>query len=1016
MRLRPVRWVFAGWIAVLCAGSVHALDPNKTITQYIYDHWGADNGFLGGAIYAISQSDDGYLWIGTQRGLVRFDGMHFTLLQKPIPDSPAIGPVVGLMEDEEGNLWIRPEGAGLLVYRNGKFQDAFAKFHLDTLALTAMAGSPDGGMALSALGGHTFRYSHGTFNRVIDPHEVPDSVICMAETRDRKIWFGTRDYGLFYVEQGHVRSASLALQTAKINALFPVSSKGLWSGGLWIGTDRGIFYWDGMKLAKRALPAPLGNAQVLAIIQDFGGNVWVGTDGGLVRISPNGAATIAQSNNQAGNAVSALYEDRYGDIWFGGTQGMQRLRDGTFTTFSTEQGIPSPNNGPVYADSSGRVWFGPISGGLYWFKDGRTGHIAAAGLDHDVVYSISGGNGEIWIGRQHGGLSSLREDHGSFTVDTYNTADGLAGNTVVSVMRSRTGAIWAGTVSAGVSVLKDGSFHNYSVANGLSSNAVNSIVEGSDGTVWVATSNGLDSFSNGRWSMRTEYDGLPSSDVSTIFEDSKHLLWVATSGGLAGISKGRIEIPRNLPDPLREQVFGITEDGLGFLWFSTSDHLLQVDRDQLLSGSLDDSTLQSYGTSDGLPTSEGVRRDRSLVTDSGGRVWVSLSRGIAVADTQSALRNLEQVPAHIDSMLANGVRVDLDGVPRIPAGLKDIAISYSGGFTASPSRIRFRYKLDGASQGWSGVVATRQVMYTNLGPGSYCFRVIASNEAGLWNGPEATIPFVIAPAFWQTLWFRAMCVAVFLLGLYGILFFRTRQIAAQYELRFEERINERTRIARELHDTLLQSFHGLLFRFQAARNLLPRRTEKAMEVLDSAIVTAEQAIAEGRNAIQGLRPEHPRELDFAEQLRAAGEEMAAAHTGPGDRPTFRVIVEGEPLALLPLFQDELYRIVRELLLNAFKHARAHQIEAEIRFDDHFLRIRVRDDGNGIDPEIFKEGKRPGHWGLAGVRERAQMIHATLDFWTQAGAGTEVQVSAPAASAYAAALNIRKGLLGRKRML
>jgi ligand-binding sensor domain-containing protein len=228
-----------------------------------------------------------------------------------------------------------------------------------------------------------------------------------------------------------------------------------------------------------------------------------------------------------------------------------------FTTYSTAQGVPTENNGPVYVDGEGRTWFAPISGGLYWLKDGRVERIAIAGLENDVVYSISGGDGELWIGRQHGGLTVLTKAGNSFAARTYTQADGLAQNSVYSVHRNRDGTVWAGTVSAGASRFSGGKFTNYSIANGLASNSVNSIVEGYDGTMWLATPSGLVSFSGERWANHSASDGLPSPDVRSIFEDSKQVLWIATSGGLAYLRSNHIGGPRTLPEPLREEIFGI---------------------------------------------------------------------------------------------------------------------------------------------------------------------------------------------------------------------------------------------------------------------------------------------------------------------------------------------------------------------------------------------------------------------------------------------------------------------------
>jgi signal transduction histidine kinase len=228
---------------------------------------------------------------------------------------------------------------------------------------------------------------------------------------------------------------------------------------------------------------------------------------------------------------------------------------------------------------------------------------------------------------------------------------------------------------------------------------------------------------------------------------------------------------------------------------------------------------------------------------------------------------------------------------------------------------------------------------------------------------------------------------------------RLRQLSREFNLRLEERVAERTRIARELHDTLLQSFHGSMFRMQAARNRLPRRPEEAGEALDGAIARAEQAIDEGRNAIQDLRSEAATASDITQSLRAMGQELAASQQGRHDPATFRLTVEGERRALSPLLQDEMYRIAREVLTNAFQHACARQIEAEIRYDSRAFRLRIRDDGIGIDPRVLKQGKRAGHWGLPGIRERAEQIGARLDVWSEAGVGTEVQLAIPASLAY-----------------
>jgi len=331
---------------------------------------------------------------------------------------------------------------------------------------------------------------------------------------------------------------------------------------------------------------------------------------------------------------------------------------------------------------------------------------------------------------------------------------------------------------------------------------------------------------------------------------------------------------------------------------------------------------------------------------------------------------------------------------RLPALVRDLEIDYTALSLVAPEKIRFKYKLEGRDRDWQDVGNRRQAFYSDLSPRNYRFRVLACNNSGVWNEAGAFFDFSIAPAYYQNAWFRASCMAVFLAMLWALYRYRLHQIAQQ----FNARLDERTRIARELHDTLLQSFHGLLFRFQAARNMLPRRLEEAIEALDGALDTAEQAIAEGRDAIQDIRSGPAVQNDLAQLLTATGQELARSQEVDHDPATFRVTVEGERQDLSPMAQDEVYRIAREVLRNAFRHARARQIEAEIRYDDRSLRLRIRDDGKGIDPKLLDAG-RDGHWGLPGMRERAEQIGARLDIWSEVGVGTEVDLRIPGAVAY-----------------
>lgn len=967
--------------------AAQALDSARAMSQYIHDEWGTQGGFLGGDIYAISQSYDGYLWIGTARGLVRFDGSNFSLMQRPMPDAPAIGPVRGLESDASGNLWVLLEGPHMLRYRAGKFEDVFARYDLQGISLTAISLDSDGNLLVAELGDRILRFRNGAFETVVPADKVPGTVIAMAETRDQSLWMVTQDDALYRVGEAPHSDVSRVLADTSIISLLPAIN-----GGLWIGTGHGIRFWGGSGISAALLPSSIAQGRVMSMAMDRDLNVWMGTDHGLIRIDRGGAASFDDLHRSSAGEVTALYADRDGDVWVGGRQGIARLRDGAFNVYTTVQGLPSDSNGPLFVDSEGRTWFAPLSGGLYWLKDGRVARINAAGLDQDVVYSISGGAGEIWVGRQRGGLTRLTWSGDRFIAKTYTQADGLAQNSVYAVYRSRDGTVWAGTVSGGVSAWKNGAFTTYTTANGLPANTVTSIVEGDEGRMWFATPGGLSSVADGHSMMRVLESGLPSQNVSTLFEDRAGVLWIATANGLACLSSGQLVIPRNVPESLREQILGIAEDKRGSLWVVTSDHVLQVNRGRLLSGLLSDSDMQSYGTNDGLLSIQGVRRERSVVTDPLGRIWFSLNRGIAVTDPRLTAIKVAPVMVRMDAMAAGGEPVDPLSQPKLAAGKRAITFNYAPTTLSAPDRVRFRYKLEGSGEGWSGAVASRHVVYTNLGPGSYRFFVVASNNEGLWNGPETIVAFTIEPAFWQTWWFFILWAALGIAVIAGLYRLRMHQLTKGLNARFQERLAERTRIAQDLHDTLLQGVLSASMQLDVAHDHVPDDSP-AKPLLQRVLTLMGQVSVEGRNALQGLRSAdstgHSLELAFSRIRQEFDVE---------EKIGYRVISPSVVRPLHPLIRDEVYRIGREALVNAFLHARARSVEVELEYASRHLRVLVRDDGRGIDPQVLTAG-RDGHWGLAGMRERSESIGASLRLRSRVGAGTEVELTVPSEVAF-----------------
>ena len=992
--LQHWRGVLAG-LAVICfLTSAHAVDPNRNMSQYIREQWGIERGFPGGTVHAITQTPDGYLWIGTDKGLVRFDGVNFTLIHRPAPEIFPDNPVLGLTTDADGNLWVRMQSLTVLRYHDGKFENATANMEPPEVGVTAMCRRKDGAIVLSALTNGTLIYSHGRLEKLAPTVSLRGSslVISLAATHDASIWMGTISTGLFSMDKGRVGGIRQGLPDKKINCLLPVGDR-----NLLVGTDNGVALWDGVKLAATGWSPALGHTQILSMIQDRQSNVWLGTANGLFRVTPNGVSSPDHKEDRTNGGVTALFEDREGNLWVGSARGIERIRDSAFITYAIPEGLPSENNGPIYVDGNDQTWFAPQDGGLYWFKGTHVEKVTQAGIGSDVVYAIIGDTNGVWIGRQHGGLTHLQYKNGGMTQKTYTQRDGLAGNSIYALHQSRDGSLWAATLSAGVSQFRNGRFTTYTTAKGLNSNSVASIEESPDGTMWFATPSGLNALSKGHWRGYGIREGLPSDDVNCLLEDSDGVLWIGTAGGIAFLRSNHgpsdpIQVPAEKPAALREPVFGIAEDRNGWLWLATATHVLRMKRNELLSGKFTGAGLREYGLADGLRSTEGIKRSSSVIGGSRGQIWFSTNRGISMVDPSQLKDDSAPAMVHVEAISADASAISIMGPVKIPPDPRRITFRFAGLSMAVPERVEYRYMLTGFDRGWNEPVTTREAIYTNLGPGSYTFHVIASNSDGVWNGPEESVHFEVEPAIWQTWWFRFSCIvaAVFImLSFYRLRLLRTTR---QLNVRFEERLAERTRIAQDLHDTLLQGFLSASMQLHVADDHIATDSP-AKPILSRVLQLMEQVIDEGRNAVRGLRSPGTESDNLEQAFSRIPQELAMQRA-----VDFRVIVEGQAQPLNPVIRDEVYRIGREALSNALRHANASAIELELEYAESQLRVLVRDNGRGIDSKVLVSG-RDGHWGLAGMRERAGEMGARFRVWSRPAGGTEVELTIPSHIAF-----------------
>lgn len=980
------RWI-SGIVALACfLGEASAL-PKDTPSRYVYKQWNSEASLAGEPVRAITQTADGYLWIGTSKSVVRFDGFSF----RPLPSSnPEFrnDPILGLTSDPAGKLCVLFWGAGMICYRDGKGQNPVLPDGTSFIQLTAASREKDGTMLIADAMKGVLRVRNGTVEALAQAPVLPGSslIVATAETGDGKIWLGTLAEGLFSLSEGGTTHVTTGLRTKRINCLLSVGEK-----ELWIGTDKGVFRGNGASFQPVALPSDAADAQVLTMLQDHNGNVWLGTTVGLLRVDPEGAWSSYIRDFGSGS-VNALFEDREQNLWVGGARGLERIRESTFVTYAMNDGS-AQQNGPVSADSENRIWFAPAQGGISLLGVDHVQGIKAANFDHVNIYSITGGkNDEIWVGTQQNGLMHFRYGAAVQDAKTYTRIDGLAENSVYSVYQAPDGTVWAGTLTGGVSRFNDGHFVTYTTANGLASNTISSILGTHDGGIWFATPNGLTSLSNNKWTTYSIREGLPIRNVNCLLEDSSGVLWIGTSAGLAFLSSGQIHVPAGINDFFHEETLGMAADKQGWLWIATLNRVLRVRADSLLKGALSAGDVREYGPADGLNDAKVVRRDRSVVADSNGRIWFSTDRGVLEVDPTRISANSAPALVHVEAVSADGKTLGLAEAGRVPPRPQRITLSFTGLSLANPERIRFRYTLEGFDHSWSEPVDARAAVYTNLGPGSYGFRIVASNSDGEWNGPETLFRFEVEPAVWQTMWFRLTCLtALASMVLIGYRW-RLRLMTRQLSVRFEERLNERMRIAQELHDGLLQGVLSASMQLNVANDQLSSESP-ARPLVKRVLELMGQVIEEGRRSLQGLRVSRDGILDLDRAFSLVPEDLALESS-----VDFHVIVEGQTRPLHPIIRDEVYLIGREAVVNAFRHARAKTIDLVLEYHGNQLRIIVRDDGRGIDPKVVQSG-RDGHWGLSGMRERAERIGASLKVSSSAAGGTEVDLRVPGRIAF-----------------
>jgi signal transduction histidine kinase len=647
---------------------------------------------------------------------------------------------------------------------------------------------------------------------------------------------------------------------------------------------------------------------------------------------------------------------------------LTRWKNGQTTIFRKGSGLPDGPPQALFQDDRGRIWV--YTGHELAYFNG-SGFVAVnASVPSEEVYSITGDKaGNLWLSGDRG-LSHFLEGR---LVEHFPWS-ALGRHQQAKVLVTEQGGLWLSFwIDGGVEYFKDGRVGaSYRAADGLGKGHVPGLRLDRDGALWAATEEGgLSRIKDGRITTLTSRNGLPCDTIHWSIEDDDGSVWLYTACGLVRIERMELDA-----------------------WIADPNHRVRT----TVWDAFDGVRLRANAASAFGPT---------VAKSTDGKLWFLTGEGVEVVDPHRFADNKFPPPVHIQQIVADHKTYwqNLPGAAVakviLPALTRDLAIDYTALSLVAPEKVHFKYKLEGQDPDWREVVNDREVQYSNLAPGTYRIRVIACNNSGVWNETGDALDFSIAPAYYQTNWFRALCGLLLLVLLWVAYRLRVGQLHREFALTLEARVGERTSIARDLHDTLLQSFHGLLLRFHTVSQLLPDRPIEAKERLDSTIERAAKAITEGRDAVQGLRASTTQTNDLARAVSALGEELAIDPAQDGSA-AFRVTVEGESRDLHPILRDETYRIAAEALRNAYRHAQARQIEVEIRYDNEQFRLRVRDDGKGIDPAILSRQESEGHYGLPGMRERAKLIGGKLVIWSEVDAGTEVELGIPAGVAYVTA--------------
>jgi signal transduction histidine kinase/ligand-binding sensor domain-containing protein len=1002
--LLQMRRICALCAAILVVTNASA-SPRPDITEYLRTALGPAQG-APAIPWRLAQTSDGFLWIGTPAGLYRFDGVRFERISSLGTARLLDQSITALMAPLSGGLWIGYEygGASFLDGETLRNYPA-ASGGLPSGSVYSFVADFDGVLWAATTRGLS-RFDGRRWTDVTKTLGLPSpATFEVVADKTGNLWIRSGGQ-VALLRRGSTKVHVYALSVA--HPLLRGPGGRVWANG---SHPDCLYLLDPTQDADPPC-RPRGPEYEDFWFFDHSGNLWVADATEHVRILPVPAEgeparpqdAVPPPSNQAflafgGQLISSL-EDREGNVWFGTTAGLEQLRVSRLRSHGPFLGFVV-----LGAGNHNSLWIGTTNirrPGADFFQLNQGLMVPYAGGPTSITASYRDSTGVLWAGG-YGRLWSLEERTWEEIAapPEISNAPGNPRRPTQAIVRDASGAVWLSMVQTGLFKLEDRRWSPVAVPGIPASEYPLVMCVDATGSVWLGYAHArMATLTHGAWRLYTERDGVSVGNVQVLTKVNDQI-WSGGDQGVGRIRDGRFEAL-----PALNALGGIT--GLlqarnGDLWLNTSNGAARISRQELPRLDMDPAppsiAYETFDFQDGMPgVARAVRPLPSVLESDDGRIWFDVSDHYAWVDPTEHLRNTVTPAVIIRSVTDDGRRRDAQDSLALFPNTHNIVIDYTATSLSIPSRVRFKYRLEHFEAAWQDAGSRRAAYYNNLPPGRYLFRVIAANDDGVWNTRGAAISFVVPALFYQTIWFRVLCVTIFLSAVVALLLGRLRQITERQrrnlEQRMDDRLNERSRIARELHDSLLQGFEGLLYRLQAVRQMLPQRPDEADRALQVALEKGDEAIAESREAVRGLRSAVPIGRDLEEALRALREECGTEEGR--STPSYRVIVEGPRRKLAPLVQDEIYRIAREAFRNAIRHANADAIEAEITYGEDAFSLRLRDNGVGLDPQAQQ---REGHWGLQGMRERATQLQGRLEVWGKRGAGTEVELTLPAGLAY-----------------